>query len=226
MPRDDVPVAHAQRARGAHVVKLPVAQKFSPHVVRQAHPAKQAEQNQQQCQTGREHRAKDDQQIQLRHGTPDFNKALKRQIRLATKKALNRPGDNAQQGAGEGQCQRKQHTDPKPVDQLRQQIPATVVGPQPVVTGGWRRVGRFCKVVECFGAVRVRSKQRPIAALAESLPNERVKVIGGRVKVAAKGFFRVVLDHREIGLALVTHQQRPVVADDLSGQTQGHQNAK
>ncbi len=85
----DAAVAHAQRARRAHVVHLPVAQELGAHVVRQPHPAEQAQQDQQQGHAGREDRAEDDQQVQLGHRAPDLDEALEGQVGLAREEALD-----------------------------------------------------------------------------------------------------------------------------------------
>jgi hypothetical protein len=53
-------------------------------------------------------------------------------IGLAAEIALQRPRQHAQQHAGDRQRQRKQHADPKAVNQLGQQVAPPVVGAQQV----------------------------------------------------------------------------------------------
>ncbi len=226
MAPHDLPVAHAQRAGGLYIVELAVAQKFGAHVVGQTHPAKQAQQHQQQRHAGRKDGTEDDEQIQLGHGAPDLDEALERQVGLAPKVTLNRPGQHAQQGARDRQRQRKQHTDAEAVNQLRQQVAPPVVGAQPVVARRGGRIGLFGKVVQRFGAVRVGRKHGPVATGRQAIADERVEVVSGGEEVATKGGFGVVTHHGVIGAALITHQQRLVVGQDLGHQTQQHQRAK
>ena len=87
----------------------------------------QSQQYQQQADTRFEHRRENDQQIQLRHGAPNFNEALHGQVGFACEKTLDRAGHHAQEGAGDGQCQRKQHRHTKTVQQAGQQVSASVV---------------------------------------------------------------------------------------------------
>ena len=226
MAGDDLPVGHAERAGGTHVVELAIAQKFSTHIVGQAHPAEQAQQHQQQRNAGREHGAEDDEQVQLGHGPPDLNEALKRQIGFATKKTLNGTRNHAQHDAGEGQCQREQHAHAKAVDQLGQQVTPAVIRTQPIGAAGRCRVGCGGKVVQRLGAIGVRRKQRPVARLGQPLLNKRVQVVGGRGEVSAKGGLGVVTHHGPVGLALVDHHQRAVIGHQLRRQAYEHQHAK
>ena len=226
MAGDDLPVPHTHGAGGPHIVHLAVAQKLGPHIVGQAHPAEQAQQHQQQSQAWREYRRKNDQQIQLGHGTPDLNEPLKCQVGLAAEIPLHGPGQHTQHHAGEGQRQRKQHAHPETVDELGQQIAPPVIGTQPVVQAGGRRVGILCKIVQRFGAIGVGRIPGPVALGTELLADERVQVVGGRGKVATEGGFGVVGQDGRVPLPLVAHQQRLVVGQPLGQQTQHHQTRK
>ncbi len=58
---------------------------------------------------GSKMRGKNDQQIQFRHGTPDFDEALRTQIEPAAEIALQCAGRHAQQSADRGQRKSEQH---------------------------------------------------------------------------------------------------------------------
>ena len=226
MTPHDLPGAQAHGARGAHVVHLAVAQKLGTHVVRQTHPTKQAQEHQQQTHAGREHGRENDQQIQLGHGAPNLDEALEHQVNPTAKKALNGPGDHPQHHAREGQGQSDQHAHPKTVNQLRQHIAPTVVGAQPIGRRGWRGVGLGGEVVQRFGPVGVGREDRPIARLGQTIADEGVQKIGGGFKVAAERGLGVVLPHRRVPLALVTHHQGLVARNQLGHQAQHHQHHK
>ena len=226
MPPNDGPVGQAQSAGGAHIVELAVAQKLGAHVVGQAHPAKQAQQNQQQADAGLKHRRKDDEQVELGHGTPNLDEALHGQIDLAHKETLNGARHHTQDGAGDGERQREQHRDPKTIEQTRQQIAAPVVGAQPVVGRRRRGVGLFGKVIQGAVVVRVQGVNGPVARLLKLLANEGVEEVGGGGKVAAKRGLRWVLEHRHMQLPLVAGQQRFVVRHQLGRQTHHEQQHK
>ena len=211
MAKNDLPVADTQGTRGTNVVELAVTQKFGPHIIRQAHPAKQAEQDQEQGQAGSKDGAEDDQQVQLRHRAPDLDETLERQVRLAAKVPLNGSCQQPEQYAGGGQGQGKQHADPKTIDELGQQVATAIIRPQQIGAGRARRVGLGREVVQRLGAIRVGREDGPIAGSGESLTDEGVQVIGIGLEVATEGFLRIVPHHREIDFSLVTHQQRPVV---------------
>ena len=192
---------------------MPVAQKFGTHIVRQAHPAEQAQQYEQQGKARRKDSAENDQQVELGHGAPNFNEALERQIRLATKIALNRPRQHAQYDACHCERQRKQDTHPKAVNQLSQQVTPAVVGAKPVISAGGRGVRRLGKVVQRFRTIGVGRIDHPISGLSELIPNERVQVIGRCLEVSAKSGFRVILEHWNIKLALIANQQGSIIRD-------------
>ena len=213
MAPNDLPISHPEGSRGTHIVQLPVAQKFGTHIVRQAHPAKQAQQHEQQGKARCKDGAENDQQVELWHGAPNFNEALERQIRLATKIALNRTGEHAQQYARHCERQRKQDANPKAVNQLSQQVTAAVVGAQPVVSAWGRGVRRLGKVVQRFRAIGVGRIDHPISGLSELIPNERVQVIGRCLEVSAEGGLRVILEHWNIKLALIANQQGSIIRD-------------
>ena len=96
MPPNDGPVGQAQSTSGPHIVQLAVAQKLGSHIVGQTHPAEHAEQDQQQADTGLKHCRKNDQQIQLGHGAPNLDEALKSQVGFASKKTLDRTRHHTQ----------------------------------------------------------------------------------------------------------------------------------
>ena len=145
VPPHDPAVAHAQRPGRAHIVHLAVAQELGAHVVGQAHPAEQREQDQQQRDAGREHGAEDDQQVQLGHGAPDLDEALERQIGLAAEIALDRAREHADQRRRSPSAPAPNSTlSAKPVDQLRQQVAPAVVGAEQVVARGRGRDWAFC----------------------------------------------------------------------------------
>ena len=226
MPPNDGPVGQPQSAGGTHIVELAVAQKLGTHIVGQTHPAEQTQQNQQQADAGLEDRRKNDEQVQLGHGTPNLDEALHRQIDFADKETLNGPGDHTQNGAGDSQGQGEQHRHPKAIKQTRQQIAATVVRAQPVVGRGRCRVGLFGEVIQGPVVVRVQGVDGPVAGLLKLLANEGVEEVGGGGEVAAKRGFRRVLEHRRIPLALVPGHQRFVIRHKLSGQTDHKQQHK
>ncbi len=223
---DDLPVGHAQGTRGLHVVQLPVAQELRAHVVRQPHPAEQAEQDQQQRQARGEQRAEDDQQVQLGHRTPDLDEALEGQVRPPPEEPLDRARHQSQHHPGDGERQPEQHAHAKAVEQLREHVAAPVVRSQPVVGGRRGRVGRLREIVQRVGPVPVDRVERPVAARAQALLDEGVQVVGRRVEIPAEGGLGVSLEQREIRLPLVVHDERLVVAHQLRRQADGHQHAE
>ena len=109
---------------------------------------------------------------------------------------------------------------------MRQQVPPTVIGAQQVVTRRRRRVGVFCKVVDGFGTIGVGRINGPVFVPVQLVPDERVQVICRRVKVAVKGFVRVVLDQREVKLALVADKQWLVVGQHFGKQAEHDQRCE
>ncbi|VDO18304.1 unnamed protein product, partial [Brugia timori] len=222
----DLQVAHAERARGAHVVHLAVAQELGAHVVGQRHPAEQAQQHEQQQHAGREDGAEDDQQVELGHRTPDLEQPLQEQVGLAREEALDRADGDAQHHAHGRERQREQHADAETVDQLRQQVAPAVVGAQQVLARGRGRVGLLGEVIERARAVGIGRVERPVGAGRDAVADEGIEVVGRSLEVAAEGLLGVVAQHREVGLALVAHHQRLVGGQQLREQAQHHQHGE
>ncbi len=226
MPPHDARVRQPQRLRGAHIVHLPVAQKLGAHIVGQPHPAEQREQHQQQGQAGREHRRKNDQQIQLRHRSPDLHQPLYRQIDAPAEIALHGADEQAQQRARDGERQREQHRQPEAVDQPRQHVTPAIVGAQPMSRRGRRGKRPLREVIDGGGAVGNGGIEREISGGRQLGANVGVEIVGRRVEVAAKRGFGIAVQQRQIKPSVIAHQQRFVVADHGREQTQAEQQQK
>ena len=223
MAPDQLPGPEPERTRRAHIVELAVAQELGPHIVAQAHPAKQAQQQQQQAHAGLEQRREDDQQVELGQRAPDLDQPLQQQIGAAAEIALDCTGGQPQQHAGGGQRKREQHRESKAVQQAREQVAAAVVGAEPVVGRGRRRMRLAREIVDRGMVITVRRPQHPVARLSELALDEGVEVVGRSREIAAEGRLGQVLQHRRIPMPLIAQQQRPVVRDQLGAQAQHHQ---
>ena len=212
MPPHNGAVAHAHAFGRQHIIGLAVFQKFGTHIIRQAHPAEQRQNHQQNQQAGVEKRREDNQQVKLGQAAPDFEKALHHQIHLAAEIALHRAGEHADGGGDGGERQRKQKRIAKAVNQARQHIAAAVVGAEPMLRRGRCGIGRGVEIVECVGGIGVGRIQGIIAIGGDIAAHQRVEIIGRRVEIAAKHGFVIAFHNRKIIAALIMHPQRLVVA--------------
>ena len=105
-------------------------------------------------------------------------------------------------------------------------IAAAVIGAQPVAGRGRGRIGQRGKVVQRAVVVAVGRMQCPVAALVELLLDEGVQPVGWGIEVAAEHRLGRVLNHREVPLALVAHDQRLVVGQQLGPEAEHKQDGE
>src|SRR5262249_53629060 len=88
---DDRPVVHAHGTRCLDIVEVAGAQEFGTHIGTQTHPAKDAEKDNEQGNTGLKGGRENYQEIQFGERTPDLDAALPQQVEPAPEKALYSP---------------------------------------------------------------------------------------------------------------------------------------
>jgi len=125
-----------------------------------------------------------------------------------------------------GQRQRKQHRNPEAVQQARGHVAAAVVGAEPIFAGRRSRIRRSGEIIQRVETVSIGRIDRPVAVFPELVADEWIEIIGRRIEVAAKSFFRISVQYREHQFAVVARHQRLVVGQQFGHQAQAEQAAK
>ena len=110
----------------------------------------------------------------------------------------------------------------KAVDQPGHHIAPLIVRAQPM--RAHRRRGGRDRQVEVDGAIGI-GHQRPDhpTALVDQVLDERVGVVGVGLELAAERGLGIVREHRRVIGAVIAHQKRPVVGDELGEQAEREQ---
>ena len=82
-----------------------------------------------------------DQQIEFRHAVPDLDEALEQEVRQPAIIALDRAGDDADDGGDRRQGEAEQHRQAEPVDHAGQDIACLVIRAQQIRPEGGEGAG-------------------------------------------------------------------------------------
>ena len=171
MPPHNRTAADTHRARRQHIIGLPVFQKLGAHIIRQPHPAEQRQQGQQDQQAGIEKRRQDNQQVQLRHPTPDFDKPLHHKVGLAAEITLHRADGHTDNRRNRRQNQREQQRIAETVHQTRQHIAPPVVRAEQMPFRRRGGVGHGIEIVQRIGGIRIGRINRAVAVRRKIAPD-------------------------------------------------------
>ena len=240
----DADVGLSERARGADVFQVAATQKLGAHETDESGPREQQQDEQQRPEARDQHRRDDEQHEQLGDRVPDFQHALEREVDPAAEVALHGAGADADDGGDQCQDDAEQHRDAEAVDDTRDDVATLIVEAEPVAVaerlialqlfGGRiaqrraRRPLRRGRVAEAHAtdalAARVVLVDGVVGVVdrrpdGPAVPGDLVDVDGiavvGDGEEAAELRFRIIDRDREQELALVAHEDRPVVGEQL-----------
>ena len=138
--------------------------------------------------------------------------------------ALGRPHRDPDDGRQERQSEAEQHRQPEPVDDPGGHVPGDIVGAEPVTQARRFRHRAFGVEVDGVVAERDDRPQHPAVAGLDQLLDVMGRVHRLRLEHAAEFRFRVEEEHRCVQFALVAHDDRLVVGDELREQGQDDQD--
>ena len=242
MPPHDPPVGDAQGAGGVDILEVAGAQELGADDADQAHPGEQQQDAEQHPEVGGNHRGDDQQQVERGHRGPDFDQALGDEIDPAAEIALHGAGHHADDGREDGQHEAEEDGNAEAVNQPRQHIASCAIRAQPMVVARyaewvfgaqgialadllagqqptwWIGAGKGDEAVHGIVVVADRRPEHPAVGL-DLVDIHLVAEIGDAQKSAEFGF-GIVDKGGGQQLALVHHEDWPVIGDEFSAQRQ------
>jgi hypothetical protein len=124
---------------------------------------------------------------------------------------------DADHRADQRQRQPEQHGDAEAVDQPRDDVPALVVGAEPMRRRGRRRE-RHAQILADGGVAEGDRRPEHPALGGDRLAHEGIAVVSLGLEIATEGGLGIGAQDRGVQGAVETHQQRPVVGDQLGAE--------
>ena len=219
MPVYDSQIADPEHPRRLDEFKIPGAHELRPHHSRQRSPGKEEQNCQQRPERRQENTRNDNQDKKLRQRFPNFDKPLHQNIQPAAEIALHRTGGNTDQRGKKRKQKSKRHGQSQSVQNARQNIPALIIGTEPVPPRrrGRRRLVHFH--VNRIERKRYRRHQHP-AVVFDIFAQIGIAVVRRRRKISAEIQVGIGFKQRKVKFTPVFCQKRFVVGQNVGKQTE------